>query len=246
LQERDADTLAVALNHSPLTTALTNLASPSGACSIKRFERQGFNRSRIINMRWQGFPDGWKHGHPVPVEALASAEVPGGYGQAATHLRFILDVTVRLSGWFKTLEKGWVPVGRPQSALEEPGWRISVPQLEQLLDTMIEALTNSQTVTALAGLAEIDPMAVPQPRVLHLATRRPAPDILDTTGLRAIPEAGSSYGANVLADPALDLADPTDRQEQVRAWLVQTALDAGLLGMEKLLANRASSTLVAP
>jgi hypothetical protein len=36
-------------------------------------------------------------------------------------------------------------------------------------------------------------------------TERPIPDVLDTTGLHAIPDAGESRGAHLLADPALDL-----------------------------------------
>lgn len=48
-------------------------------------------------------------------------------------------------------------------------------------------------------------------------------------------EAGTSNGANLIADPALDLRDPAERREQVDSWLVQLGLDAGLLGMEGLL-----------
>jgi hypothetical protein len=78
-------------------------------------------------------------------------------------------------------------------------------------------------------------VAVPQPRVLHLVTGRPVPDVLETTGLSPIPDAGVSHGTHMLADPALDLADVDERREQVEAWLVQQALDAGLLGMEQVL-----------
>lgn len=87
----------------------------------------------------------------------------------------------------------------------------------------------------LAELAGIDPIAVPQPRVLHLVTARPVTDVLDTTGLQPIPDAGTSMGAHLLADPARDLADEDDRREQVAAWMTQIALDAGLRGMEQLL-----------
>jgi hypothetical protein len=68
-----------------------------------------------------------------------------------------------------------------------------------------------------------------------MVTARPVADVLDTTGLRQIPDAGVSKGAHLLADPALDLADENDRREQVTVWLAQIALDAGLLGMEQLL-----------
>jgi hypothetical protein len=93
----------------------------------------------------------------------------------------------------------------------------------------------------LAELAGIDPVAVPQPRVLHMVTTRPVTDVLDTTGLRPIPDAGPSMGAHVLADPARDLADEDDRREQVAAWLTLIALDAGLRGMEQLVLRLAAS-----
>jgi hypothetical protein len=110
-----------------------------------------------------------------------------------------------------------------------------VTLLAELLDAVVATLAGLEVVSPLADLAQIDPVAVPQPRVLHFVTERPVPDVLETTGLRPIPDAGVSRGAHLLADPALDLSDPTDRQEQVGAWLVQLALDAGLLGMEQLL-----------
>jgi hypothetical protein len=48
---------------------------------------------------------------------------------------------------------------------------------------------------------------------------------------------------------ALDLADGAERREQVEAWLVQIALDAGLLGMERILQRLpapAASQMVIP
>jgi hypothetical protein len=40
---------------------------------------------------------------------------------------------------------------------------------------------------------------------MRILTERPIPDVLDTTGLRAIPDADGSRGAHLLADPALNL-----------------------------------------
>ena len=70
---------------------------------------------------------------------------------------------------------------------------------------------------------------------MHMVTARPVTEVLDTTGLTPIPSAGNSMGAHLLADPALDLTDDKDREEQVRRWLAQIALDAGLTGMEQAL-----------
>jgi hypothetical protein len=60
-------------------------------------------------------------------------------------------------------------------------------------------------------------------------------EVIEINGFRQIPDAGPSHGGHVLANPALDLSDIDDRREQIQAWLVQLALDAGLLGMEQLL-----------
>lgn len=68
-----------------------------------------------------------------------------------------------------------------------------------------------------------------------MVTGPPITEVLDTTALQLIPDAGSSHGTHLLADPAHDLADGADRQQQVRTWLRQTALGAGLLGMEQVL-----------
>lgn len=108
-------------------------------------------------------------------------------------------------------------------------------QLGGLIDAMPATLTGKEVTAALASLAGTDILAIPQPRVMHIVTERPIPDVLDTTGLRAIPGAGESRGAHLLADLALDLADDQDRSEQVRRWLIQVALDAGLTGMEQVL-----------
>jgi hypothetical protein len=52
--------------------------------------------------------------------------------------------------------------------------------------------------------------------------------------LQPIPDATGSRGAHLQADPALSLADPSDRAKQVIRWLCQIAADAGLAGMERL------------
>lgn len=110
-----------------------------------------------------------------------------------------------------------------------PHWSVPPQQLGALLAT----LTGKEVTAALASLAGTDILAIPQPRIMHIVTGRPIPDVLDTTGLRAIQDAGDSRGAHLLADPALDLAGDQDRSEQVRRWLIQVALDAGLTGMEQ-------------
>ncbi|MEU1785162.1 hypothetical protein ABZ553_04590 [Streptomyces sparsogenes] len=52
--------------------------------------------------------------------------------------------------------------------------------------------------------------------------------------MQAIPDAGASSGGAFRANPALDLRDAADRQEQADDWLRQLGLGAGLTGMENL------------
>ncbi|MFC0843536.1 hypothetical protein ACFH04_07280 [Streptomyces noboritoensis] len=84
-------------------------------------------------------------------------------------------------------------------------------------------------------LAALDPLAVSQRRNLHVVMGRRVSEVLDTTALKPIPNAGPSHGAHLVADPALDLADASERWRQVTLWMEQAALDAGLLSLEDLL-----------
>ncbi|MEU5885002.1 ATP-binding protein [Spirillospora sp. NPDC047279] len=258
LREQYVDQLATALNRSPLINALTALALPAEGLTARPFHRRGLNRSRVITLLWQALPQGWTPHDLAPVEATFSMEVPGGYGQHARHMRAHLDVILRVGHWrTPALRKALrreisrsplAPVAHdPSPRLPDPGesevdWRMSVPDLRRLIEALMAALVDEHVVRALAQLAQVQPLVVPQPQVLHLTSRRPMPETLDTEGLEAIPEirdsSGNSYGAHLLADPGLDLAAIGSRREQVNTWLVQTALDAGLLGMEKLLATR--------
>lgn len=230
LGEQHADRLAEALSHSPLPAVLSALVSSSA--DGWPFERRGHNRSRVIRLHWQALPADRTRDLPVPVEASLTAEVPGGYGHQATHLRVHLDVTTRLANWAALQEPQWQPVSGRTEPPAEP-WLMSIQTLDSVMDAMISTLVDEQVVGALAGLAFVDALTIAQPRVLHMVTTRPIPQVLDTRGLTPIPGAGNSTGAHVLADPGLDLADPEQRHEQVTAWLIQTALDAGLLGMEQ-------------
>lgn len=237
LREFHVNQLISALNRSLLFGVVADLTSPGGGSTIQKFHRRGVNRSRIIRLQGQGLPRGWNSSHPVPVEALLSAEVPGGYGQTATHLLVHLDIIIRLARWTAIEESKWVPASGLDRNQPESHWRMKVDVLGQLMDAMIAALVDEHVVGALADLAHIDSLAVPQPRVLHMRTVRPIPQVLDASGLKPISDAGNSYGAHLLADPGLDLTNVDSRREQINAWVIQTALDAGLLGMEERLAH---------
>jgi hypothetical protein len=69
-------------------------------------------------------------------------------------------------------------------------------------------LTDQNVLSALADLAGIDPLVVPRPANLDLVTDPSVTDLLDLAGLIQAEDAGTSHGANLLANPALDVRDP--------------------------------------
>ena len=112
---------------------------------------------------------------------------------------------------------------------------LNLDGLHRLVDAMLATLTNQSVVEALAGLAGIDPIAVPQPAGLDLHGSPAVTELLYMRGLTAVSDAGASHGANLVVQPALDLRDPVERHRQVDDWLVELALDAGFTGMDDVL-----------
>jgi hypothetical protein len=101
---------------------------------------------------------------------------------------------------------------------------------------MMATLTAPRVIAAIADLADVDPILVSAPRILHLISSREIAGYLPPQ-LRPVPGTTGSQGAHLQADPALNLSDPQDRAQQVTRWLCQIAADAGLTGMEKLVLN---------
>ena len=116
---------------------------------------------------------------------------------------------------------------RPTSAGPEPP--------TTTIDGLLGALTDEKVVSVLADLAGVEAVVVPQLASLDFTTGPAVGDLLSRGGLMPVEEAGPSHGANLVANPTLDLRDDPDRQEQVDGRLQQVALDAGLRGMEDLL-----------
>ncbi|MFG2142580.1 helix-turn-helix domain-containing protein [Streptomyces sp. NPDC048696] len=228
LSERSIDAFADALNESRLTDLLGSLGLPAGEGGVYPFRREGFNRSRDVRLQWSAVPDNWPPGMDHPVQAVARLQIPGSYGDHGQRLRVELDVVAGISDMTDVLQRG----GRPAEPVRE---LIGVHKVAGLMDAMVGTLASRSAVVPLAELAAIDPLAVPQPRNLHVVMGRRVSEVLDTTALRPIPNAGPSHGAHLLANPALDLSDACERWRQVTLWMEQAALDAGLLGMENLL-----------
>jgi hypothetical protein len=223
LSERSVGLLADALNSSPLQPALLHWCTEMGISGCTPFRRSGFNRARHARLAWRGaISSEPRH----PAEAIAVAELPASYGAPATSLQFTLDVIIRASAYLAAIK----PAGGA------PAFRLPAPDLYTTLDAMLASLTDRAVVTALAGLAGIDPVIVPLPANLDFVTGPAVSDLLYPGRLAQIPDAGPSHGANLLANPTLDLAEPDERRMQLDDWLQQIALDAGLSGMENLLA----------
>jgi cell division septation protein DedD len=159
----------------------------------------------------------------------AQIRVPGSYGQADTgDLTLALTLTSRLTGWLKA-DQSTQPPPSARRWLDTPEW-------SDLLSSVVQTLTSEPVVACVADLAGTNPIIIRQPQVLHVVSQPPMPELLPPN-LTPIPNAGTSHGAHLQADPALDLFDQADRQTQADRWLVQIGADAGLTGMERLVSQ---------
>jgi hypothetical protein len=113
---------------------------------------------------------------------------------------------------------------------------LEVREWAGLLDSIAAALASPDIISPVADLAGIDTIIVPQPRVVHIVSGPPMPALLPAR-LRAIRDGGESHGVHMLADPALDLSNLTERDAQVDRWLIQIGADSGLLDMEQLVSE---------
>lgn len=157
----------------------------------------------------------------VPIQAVATVSLPDAYGVTGV-LTFQVDVMVAVRDLIDDR-------GRPPGW---PAWRLSPVDLYETLEGLVLSLTQDSVVAAIADIADVDPVVVPQPPNLNFLTGIDVVELLWMEGLGQIPDAGTSRGANLLADPAIDLRSPDERRIQLDNWLVQVALDAGITGME--------------
>ena len=214
LSERSVQAFADALNNSPLHRALFRWCASIGEGGMNPFHRSGFNRARKVRLLWQGGPDG---APAYPLEAVARIDLPDAYGAPVSHLQVSLEVLARF-----------------QHALGRSA-PLSVARLHELVDALTASLVDDKVTGALAALAGVDPLVMPQPLGLDFLSSTDMPDLLAGNGLTSVPDAGTSRGANLLADPGVDQRDAAERRALIDSWLQQISLDAGLLGMEKVL-----------
>ena len=225
LSESAVDALIKALNRSALIRALSDLISLFGVGDdFTSFERQGFNRARNARLAWQA----GDHTEACPVEAVVNLELPQygvpRYGGDGAYLTMIVDVSLSFRGYAEAL-------GKPDV---EP-WRIPVSVLYELLDALMVTLVDPAVRYCLAQLAGSELSLVLPPSSLDVITGPPITEWLRLGHLALIPDAGTSHGTNLYADPSLDLSDETERQVQIDEWMKHLALDSGLRGMEAVL-----------
>ena len=87
------------------------------------------------------------------------------------------------------------------------------------------AVSTVMPCAAVADLADVDPILVSPPKVLHLVSSREIAGFLPPK-LQPSPGVTGSRDAHLQADPALTLADGRNRAPQVTCWLCQIAADA--------------------
>ncbi len=221
LPEPGVERLRGALNQSAVIRMLGRWASQLGGLNL--FERRGHNRARRVRM------ESVTYGRDSTIHALQAVvelALPDAYGAPATAMNVQVDVIFRVNAMMAAAE--WPDRNR---------WRLAVPDLCDTIEGLLEGLTDRTFVETLADIADVDPVLVPQPIGGYLMTGPSVEDLLWLDTVRPIPDAGASHGANLVADPALDLSNAKERQNQVDAWVEQIALDSGLQGMTSLLAR---------
>lgn len=233
MSDTAVDDFASVLNRSPLVALLFKWLGDFGIGSLNDFHREGLNRARDARLAWHG---GMKGMTGIPLEVVATLGLPGTYGIIRSHVVFTLDVKIRLQAALAAVA----------DVHEQQQWRLSVERLYGLCESLIATLVDPSVREQLASIAGVDPVLAPQPTNLHFVCGLPVMDLLYLDGLTPIPDAGRSYGAHLLADPAHDLGSQAERRLQIDSWLQQIALDAGLRGMERLLVNYHAGRPVSP
>ena len=222
LSERAISELAEAVDKSPVAKALFGLTGLASTGIYATHRRGRPNTSGTATLAWQ-----IADSEVPPFDMTVRVEAPGQYGHSHIQtLNVSIEIISRLTA---RQSSGASPLPPPPGVLR----RLEVLEWAAMLNAMMATLTDPRVVAAIADLADVDPILVPPPKVLHLVSNREIAGFLPPQ-LRPIPDASGSHGAHLQADPVLSLADPEDRARQVTRWLCQIAADAGLTGMESL------------
>lgn len=222
LSERAARDLGNALEASRITQSLGGWSRDAGMSAARYpFHRRGLNRARRVRLVKSGFSD--------LVDVVLELQLPEAYGAPVSELVLTLDIVAGMD-----LRENGSRVSSGQD-VDHDAWCLSVPRLRALVTALLATLVDPEVVKAVAGIAGVDPVVVPQPPSLAFRSEYDVKDLLEAEGLRPMIYCGSSHGADAVANPAYDLREHKDLDAQVDQWVAQIGLDAGLMGMERLL-----------
>jgi len=222
LSERAVCDLGDALEASPISQTLRGWSREVGVAGESRpFHRRGLNRARRVRLVRNGLSD--------LVDVVLELQVPETYGTPASELTLTLDVVAATELREQT---SWIS---SNPGADHESWRLSMPRLRSLVTALLAALVDPEVVKAVAGIAGVDPVVLPQPPSLAFRSKPDVKDLFEVEGLTPMIDRGSSHGADTVSNPKYDLRESRDCRDQVDDWLAQIGLDAGLQGMERLL-----------
>jgi hypothetical protein len=195
LSETVIANLAAALDKSPLADTLSRLTSLVSA-GIYRTQRRGRpNTSGTATLVWQV-----ASGTVTPFEMTCRIVAPDQYGHSHIQtLNISIEVISRLTSWWSS-SGAQLPI--PPGTVR----RLEPAEWTALLEALISTLVDPSIIAAIADLADVDPILVPQPGNLHLVSAQEIAGFLPP--LPSIPGAGGARGSHLRADPALSLSDP--------------------------------------
>jgi hypothetical protein len=197
LSETVISGLAAALDKSLLAETLFTLTGLHSAGLYNTSRRGKPNTSGTATLTWQ-----IADGEIAPFEITTRIVAPGQCGHSHIQkLTVSVEITSRLTAWARSSYSPPPPPPGPVRRLETAEWAT-------LLNAMMATLTSTAIVAAIADLADVDPIVVPPPQVVHIISVQEIARFLPP--LRAIPGATGSRGAHLRADPALTLSEPED------------------------------------
>ncbi len=159
LSERAISELATALDKSPLAETLFTLTGLMSAGLFNSHRRGRPNTSGTATLVWQ-----IASGEIPPLQMTVTVEAPGQYGHSNVQtLNISVEIVSRLSSWLHSQNSPQPPPPGMLRRLEPAEWAA-------LLDAMMATLTEPRVVAVIADLADVDPILVPPPRILHLVS----------------------------------------------------------------------------
>ncbi len=224
LSELSIESLASALNNSQLNQTLIKWSGKFSTQGLNLFHRVGFNRARHVQLSWQALVGNDPTFTPVESQVgikLSNVGITDGYMEVSLSVLTSVSQMLREGGWPSNFYRNW----------------LIISELRYLIDGVLGALVDDEVVRVLSDIADVDRSIIRQPATLDFLTASAVADLLFLDGLQVIENSGPSHGANLVSDPTIDLHSPEERRDQLNRWLMEIVLDAGLVGIEGVIAG---------